>query len=80
MQVTGEDFRTDGRFHRQTLIEWWDQERVAAARFLVIGAGAIGNEVLKNLALLGAGRVLVYDMDKVERSNLSRAVLFREAL
>lgn len=78
VQVTGEDFHTDGRFHRQTLIEWWDQERLAAARFLVIGAGAIGNEVLKNLALLGAGRVLVYDMDNVERSNLSRAVLFRE--
>jgi adenylyltransferase/sulfurtransferase len=34
--------------------------------------------VLKNLALLGAGRVLVYDMDRIDRTNLSRTVLFRE--
>jgi adenylyltransferase/sulfurtransferase len=66
-----------GRYHRQTLIPWWDQERVARARILVIGAGALGNEVVKSLALTGIGRVVVLDMDQVELSNLSRAVLFR---
>lgn len=66
------------RYHRQTLIEWWDQALVSRARFLVVGAGALGNEILKTLALLGAGRVLVYDMDRIERSNLSRGVLFRD--
>lgn len=56
----------------------WDQERVRNARFLVAGAGALGNEVLKNLALLNVGHVVIMDFDHIERSNLSRAVLFRE--
>lgn len=68
-----------GRHHRQSLIEWWDQERVRSARVLVVGAGALGNEVLKLLALTGIGWTLVYDPDAIERSNLSRTVLFREA-
>jgi adenylyltransferase/sulfurtransferase len=78
VQLSSADFRLEDRFHRQSLIEWWEQDRLARANILVIGAGALGNEVLKNLALLGAGRVLVYDMDRIDRSNLSRAVLFRE--
>ena len=69
---------SEGRYDRQSLIGWWDQDRLARARFLVIGAGALGNEVLKLLALMGAGSILVYDMDRIERSNLSRGVLFRE--
>jgi adenylyltransferase/sulfurtransferase len=44
---------------------------------LVVGAGALGNEVLKNLSLLGVGCVAVADMDRIEESNLSRSVLFR---
>jgi len=65
------------RFVRFGLIPWWEQSRLSEARLLVIGAGALGNEVLKNLALLGAGRVVVVDLDRIETSNLSRAVLFR---
>jgi molybdopterin/thiamine biosynthesis adenylyltransferase/predicted RNA-binding Zn-ribbon protein involved in translation (DUF1610 family) len=67
-----------GRYHRQQLIEWWDQVRVRSARVLVLGAGALGNEILKLLALVGVGDVLVYDMDHIEQSNLSRCVLFRD--
>ncbi len=48
------------------------------ARILVVGAGALGNEVLKNLALLGVGKITIVDFDRVETSNLSRSVLFRE--
>lgn len=69
----------DDRYHRQTLIEWWDQARVRDVRILVVGAGALGNEILKLLALIGAGWTLVYDPDRIERSNLSRSVLFRDA-
>ncbi len=65
------------RYSRLRLIPWWRQERLAAARVLVVGAGALGNEVLKNLALLGVGTVVVIDLDAVEPSNLSRSVLFR---
>jgi adenylyltransferase/sulfurtransferase len=74
-----EDARSEGRYHRQALLEWWNQDRVTQARILVVGAGALGNEILKLLALLGVGQVLVYDMDRVECSNLSRGVLFRDA-
>ncbi len=69
----------DHRFARFELIRWWDQKRLDAARVLVVGAGALGNEVLKNLALLGVGRALVVDLDAIERSNLPRSVLFRDA-
>lgn len=67
----------DDRFARFRLIGWWDQQRLAGAKALVVGAGALGNEIVKNLALLGVGEVLVADFDKIELSNLSRSVLFR---
>ncbi|MBK8031255.1 MAG: ThiF family adenylyltransferase [Chloroflexi bacterium] len=49
------------------------------ATALVIGAGALGNEVLKNLALMGIGRFLIVDFDTIEIGNLSRSPLFRQA-
>ncbi len=73
------DEEADDRFARFRLIGWWDQQRLARAKILLIGAGAIGNEILKNLALLGVGNALVADLDSVENSNLSRSILFREA-
>jgi adenylyltransferase/sulfurtransferase len=68
---------SDARFARFELIGWWEQARLAQAKVLVIGAGALGNEILKDLALLGVGYVFVADLDTVENSNLSRSVLFR---
>ena len=65
------------RYSRLRLIGWWDQDRIAAARILVVGGGALGNEVLKNLALLGLGKVYLIDFDRIQGSNLSRSVLFR---
>lgn len=69
---------TDSRYHRQELITWWDQEKLLQARVLVVGAGAIGNEVAKNLALVGVGHIEICDMDTIEHSNLARCVFFRE--
>ncbi len=70
---------SEDRFHRFKLISWWDQQKLKNARVLVVGAGALGNEILKNLALLGVGRVVVADLDRIENSNLSRSVLYRAA-
>jgi adenylyltransferase/sulfurtransferase len=68
----------DDRFHRFTLISWWDQQKLRDAKVLVVGAGALGNEIVKNLALLGIGNILIADLDRIENSNLSRSVLYRK--
>lgn len=52
-------------------------------KLFVVGAGAIGCELLKNLAAMEAGTtkkgaIVVTDMDTIERSNLSRQLLFRD--
>ena len=67
----------DDRYSRLELITWWDQDILKRANILVVGCGALGNEIVKNLAMLGAGNICVVDMDKVEESNLTRSVLFR---
>lgn len=60
------------------LMSWWDEKKVAEANVMVVGAGALGNEVLKNLALLNVGNIFVIDFDTIEYANLCRSVLFRE--
>lgn len=67
----------EDRYDRLRLIQWWDQERISNAKVMVVGAGALGNEVLKNLALVGIGEIHIVDFDHVQPSNLSRSVLFR---
>jgi adenylyltransferase/sulfurtransferase len=71
------DPKGEGRFSRFELIRWWDQKRLSHAKALVVGAGALGNELIKNLCLIGVGNILIADMDHVENSNLSRSILFR---
>ena len=61
-----------------TLLSWFKKENVKNARVLVAGAGALGNEVVKNLVLFGVGHIFVVDFDQIEISNLTRSVLFRE--
>ena len=65
------------RYSRLRSIDWWQQDILRHAHVLVAGAGALGNEVLKNLALIGVGHILIVDFDKVDITNLSRSVLFR---
>ncbi len=47
-------------------------------RAVIAGAGALGNEVIKMLGLIGAARVLIVDPDRVEPSNLTRCIFFRQ--
>ncbi|XP_063997307.1 ubiquitin-like modifier-activating enzyme 1, partial [Pogoniulus pusillus] len=58
------------------------QEKLGRQKYFVVGAGAIGCELLKNFAMLGLGcapegSVTVTDMDTIEKSNLNRQFLFR---
>lgn len=59
------------------LLSWFKIEKTKNARVLVVGAGALGNEVLKNLALFGVGHIAIVDYDQIEFSNLTRSILFR---
>lgn len=59
------------------------QEVIENLRYFMIGAGALGCELLKNWALMGLstgekGKIIVTDMDKIEISNLSRQFLFHD--
>jgi molybdopterin/thiamine biosynthesis adenylyltransferase len=72
----GEEEVHEDRYSRFRLIPWWDQKKLQSARVLVVGAGALGNEILKNLVLLGFERIVVVDLDKIEESNLSRTILY----
>ncbi|KAI9732305.1 MAG: E1 ubiquitin-activating protein [Cirrosporium novae-zelandiae] len=58
------------------------QEKIANLKEFLVGAGAIGCEMLKNWAMIGLGtgpkgHITVTDMDSIERSNLNRQFLFR---
>ncbi|XP_075220974.1 ubiquitin-like activating enzyme 1 [Lycorma delicatula] len=57
------------------------QNKLGALKYFVVGAGAIGCELLKNFAMMGiganGGSITVTDMDLIEKSNLNRQFLFR---
>ena len=76
LELNSSEFEED-RYSRLRLIPWWDQDRLKNACIMVVGAGAIGNELIKDLTLLGIGKILIIDMDKIEHTNLTRSVLYR---
>lgn len=59
------------------------QKKLENLKYFLVGAGAIGCEMLKNWAMMGVGvgpegGIVLTDMDKIEKSNLSRQFLFRD--
>lgn len=68
------------RYDRQRPISGWHQALGAPARVLVVGAGALWNEGVENLALLGMGHLPGAQSGELIRgTNFSRCVLFRQA-
>lgn len=64
-------------FDRSRRVDWLDMKNITNSRVLLIGAGALGNEVAKDIVLSGFRKVTIVDMDHVVRSNLNRCLFFR---
>jgi len=77
LRLESEKLEVDYFWSRQMIL--WGEEGQANlrdSRVLIIGAGAIGNEAAKNLAMLGVRNLTIVDYDTVEVSNLSRMIFF----
>jgi len=66
------------RYKRHHIIKGWDQNIIKDATVVVVGIGAIGNEVARILSMTGIGKLIICDPDVVEVSNLSRCSLFTD--
>ncbi|OAX41827.1 hypothetical protein K503DRAFT_790531 [Rhizopogon vinicolor AM-OR11-026] len=52
--------------------------RLSETRVLLVGAGGIGCELLKNIVLTGFGHITLLDLDTIDLSNLNRQFLFKK--
>ena len=69
------------RYSRQIMLPQVDvagQEKLLAARVLIIGAGGLGSPAAMYLAAAGIGHLVIADHDQVELSNLQRQLLHRD--
>ncbi|GMS96394.1 hypothetical protein PENTCL1PPCAC_18569 [Pristionchus entomophagus] len=75
----------NSRYDGQAAVFGWTfQEQLLKQRWFIVGSGAIGCELLKNMAMMGlgcgeGGLIKITDMDQIEISNLNRQFLFRRA-
>lgn len=72
------DYYSSDRYEDQIKIFGKEfQKRLSDTKYFIVGAGAIGCELLKNFSMIGLGDIIITDMDIIERSNLNRQFLFR---
>lgn len=82
-EIKPEELHSLGRYLGQvSVLGRLFQKSLTSLNYFVVGAGAIGCELLKNFAMLGVGcspegKVIITDMDRIEKSNLNRQFLFR---
>ena len=69
-------------FYQENIFGKKIQEKLEKLNIFIIGAGAVGCELLKNLSMMGissnGGKITVTDGDSIEISNLNRQFLFSE--
>jgi len=73
--------KTPHRYHRQTLLPQVGadgQAKLAKARVLLVGCGALGTVIAEQLVRAGIGHLTIVDRDTVELTNLQRQTLFDE--
>jgi ubiquitin-activating enzyme E1 len=82
--IPSEQLQPQGnRYDGQTVVLGTEmQKKLGEAKYFLVGAGAIGCELLKNFSMIGlccgpGGKLVVTDMDVIETSNLNRQFLFR---
>ena len=75
----GRDKKGLARYARHLSLEGWNQDIISSSHVIIVGIGALGCEIAKNLALVGLGKLTLIDMDTIETSNLSRQMLFTDA-
>ncbi|MFX1490277.1 MAG: ThiF family adenylyltransferase, partial [Promethearchaeota archaeon] len=66
IKITGFESIDSDIYDRQKRIAGWDQSKVSNTTVMVIGVGATGNELVKNLALTGIGKIIIIDYDLIE--------------
>jgi len=79
VEITRIKDSTRDRYHSLSISSVWKLDLVREATALIAGAGALGNEVAKNLAMMGVRLIVIIDRDTVEVANLTRSVFFRES-
>src|SRR5882672_3515025 len=75
------EHNSSGRYARQMLLAWigeQGQQKLASARIVIVGCGALGSVAAEQLARAGVGHLTIVDRDVVELTNFQRQVLFDE--